>query len=105
VRDKGIFDTGLRRTFLNDRRKRPVKGDTAHLEQVGHILAVLALIDELPDVLDLLPGLLWLGPGLTRRTRTAFIPATFYVLPSKLIKYIIGLWTIVFSNMATSSSA
>ena len=37
-------------------RKRPIESDAAHLEQVGHVLAALAVFDQLPGVVDLLPG-------------------------------------------------
>ena len=37
-------------------QQRPVKGDASNFEQVGHILAALAVFDELPGVLNLLPG-------------------------------------------------
>jgi hypothetical protein len=36
--------------------QRPVQSDAAHLEQGRHVLAALALVDELPGVVDLLPG-------------------------------------------------
>jgi hypothetical protein len=36
--------------------KRPIQGDAAHLEQFGHVLAALAVLDELAGVFNLLPG-------------------------------------------------
>lgn len=49
-------------------RKRLVQSHASHLEQVGHVLAALAVLDELAGVLYLLPGF-GLGPGPTPRAR------------------------------------
>jgi len=42
--------------LLGSSHKRPVQSDAANLEKGGHVLAALAVLDELPGVLNLLPG-------------------------------------------------
>ena len=53
----------------------PVKGDAGNLEQLGHILATFAILDQLPRMLDLLAG------DNERVTFLAGLRGTFQVLP------------------------
>src|ERR1019366_7782515 len=43
-------------------RYRAVKGTTVHVEKRGHIFAALPFVDQLPCVVDLLPGKFRLAP-------------------------------------------
>lgn len=36
--------------------KSPVKRHSAHVQEVGHVLAGFAFLDQFPDVLNLLSG-------------------------------------------------
>ena len=51
-------------SYVDHSTKRPVKGGPAYLEQVGHVLATLAVLDHLSDVLDSLDGELRLARHL-----------------------------------------
>ena len=55
--------------------QRPVKGGAVHVEERGHVLAALAVVDQFAGVSDLLPGEFGLAPNFTPRPLAAFTPA------------------------------
>jgi hypothetical protein len=54
-------------TRIEHSTKRPVQDDAAHIEQVGHILAALAILDHLPGMFDLLSGYFRFRPNAKPR--------------------------------------
>lgn len=54
--------------------QRPVKSSAVHIEKGGHIFAALAVVDQLPGVVDLLAGEFWFA--------SEFHPPALHILHS-----------------------
>jgi len=49
----------------------PVKGGAAHVQQDCNVLAALVVVDQLPGVVDLLPGKFGIAPDPKKPPRMA----------------------------------